>query len=391
MADYTAVNNPLVITMSENATVRPVFKLAPPPTPTPTITPPASSLARYTVTLTVNDALGGRVEFTNPSGARGLTQYVGSVGESIFFSARENTGYEFLGWWLNGTFWSPNRDPGIINNKSDTYEARFRRIVSLPETCQCYFIAPTDSAPSYVMQYRDCATGEVKQETFTTFRNICSADFPQVIRNGQVAIPLGTDCKNNGGVCGSPPSSPPVPSTTPVPSPTVTPTVTPSRTPVTTPPEPTPLPSVTPTPTPSPSSQTWKSCIDGSVIVGFPPNGYRQGIYQGDDLGTVCWEPVTELGINPPLGNVVFYYQRGSSTFPPKKEFTIDNPSFATSYNIRIVVDPTLFTAEPSANFVILPRQSIKFRIGINQNNISRFGDGSTQFNFRLETTELVN
>lgn len=390
MADFTAVTNPLVLTMSENATVRPVFRQAPEPTPTPTVTPPSSPFARYTVTLTVNDALGGRVEFTNPTAARGLTQYVGSVGESIFFSARENSGYEFIGWYLNGTLWAQNRDPGIINNRTDTYEARFRKIVNLPETCQCYFIAPTDSAPSFEMQYRDCTTGEIKRETFTTFRNICSADFPQVIRNGQVAIPLGTDCKNNGGVCGTPPSSPPAPSSTPAPSPTATPSVTPSNTPVTVAPEPTPLPSRTPTPTPSPSPQTWKSCIDGTTKIGFPPNGYRQGIYQGDDLGTACWEPVTNLGINPPLNNIVFDYQRGSSIFPSKKEFTIDNPSFATSYNIKVVVDETLFTVEPSATFVALPRQATKFRIGVNQNNISKFGDGQTNFAMRLETTELV-
>lgn len=389
MANYTAPTNPLVLTMSENVTVRPVFKLAPEPTPTPTATPPVSSQATYTTTLTSNDTAGGKVEFTSPTAARGLTQFTANVGQSVLFSARENSGYEFLGWYLNGALWAQNRDPGILTTRSDTYEARFRKIVSLPQSCQCYFIAPTDNLASYEMQYRDCTTGEVVQRVFNTFTNICSADFPQVIRNGQVAIPLGTDCRNNGGFCGSPPASPtPTPTRQVQPSPTPTPT--PSNSAITTAPEPTPLPSVTPTPTPSPSPQVWKSCIDGTVKVGFPPNGYRQGIYLGDELNTACWEPVTELGINPSLSNIVFDYQRGSSIFPAKKEFTIDNPSYATSYNIKVIVDETLFTVEPSANFVALPRQATKFRIGVNQNNISKFGDGQTNFAMRLETTELV-
>jgi hypothetical protein len=104
----------------------------------------------------------------------------------------------------------------------------------------------------------------------------------------------------------------------------------------------------------------------------------------------VCWEPVSDLGFVPSLNNITFDYQRGSSIFPPKKEFSITNPSYSVTYNVRLVVDDSLFVVEPTPTLVVPPRQTIKFRVGLNQTNISRFGDGQTRFEMRVETTEVV-
>ena len=387
MAQYTASENPLVLTVNENMVVRPIFSFSPPPTPTPT--PVASQAApTYRIVLTTNNPQGGTVRFTSPTSAAGLTVFESNVSQRLDFIAQENPGYEFQGWWLNNVLWSEtNRTPAIFTNQSGTYEARFRQI-PVEKKCTCYYIAPTDQAPTYDVRYRRCDTNELVTETFTTFRNICSANIPEAVRAGQVPISLGTDCTNNINICGSPPA--PTPSATPVPSATPALTPTPTITPFGSPPAPSPTPSSTPAPTPTPSPGTWRSCIDGSLTVGNPPAGYRQGIYLGNDLGTVCYEPITTLGINPPLNNLVFDYQRGSSIIPPKKEIFIENPSYTASYNIKVIADQTLFVVEPAPMFVLAPRQKLSFRIGLNQNNISTFGDGQTVFDMKLETTELV-
>lgn len=187
--------------MDADITARAIFEAI--PTPTPTITP-----TKFTIRLTTNDASGGTIGFTTPQAAVGLTTFSdGIVGERIEFTARENSGYEFDGWYLNGVQWSDNRTAAILFSQDVTFEARFVRIiVDDPLRCTCYFIAPTDGAPSYQVRYRRCDTGEVVTETFTTFRNICSANIPEAVSNAQPPQNLGTDCSSNINICGSPPT-----------------------------------------------------------------------------------------------------------------------------------------------------------------------------------------
>lgn len=393
MANYTAVSNPLPLTMGENTTVRPIFKVAPPnPSPTPTPSPsPAVDAPRTTTfvtTLIANPSAGGTVGGTSPTTPATSTVITSKLGEVTSFSAQENTGYDFAGWYLNGSLWSTNRSPAIITDRNQTYEARFTAKPPAPVECTCYFVAPTVPNAPFEVAYRTCA-GEDVVQTFETFTNICSANIPQARRNAQVPQNLNTNCTRTG-TCSPPPapSATPSPSATPAPTATPAPSVTPAVTPgASVPvPSPTPFPSPTPSPIPSPPAVNWKNCVSGAVVDGYPPSSYRQSIY--DELGTVCWEPVG-LGFNPPLNDVMFEYRRGSLVFPSKKEFTATNASRTAKYEVTVVLDNNKFIVEPAYPLVILPQTTATLSIRLNPSNINQFGDGDTNFSMRVTTKEV--
>jgi hypothetical protein len=143
---------------------------------------------------------------------------------------------------------------------------------------------------------------------------------------------------------------------------------------------------VEPTP-PPPEPVQWRSCIDGKLYTGEVPSGYRSAPYEGTG-GGICWEPTANVGVHPPLGNLEFIYRRGSGKFPESYKFTADNPSFAISYNVKILTNDRLFNIQPP-EFQIRPRSKQDFTISINEITIDEFGDGRTSFDLRLEITEI--
>jgi hypothetical protein len=177
----------------------------------------------------------------------------------------------------------------------------------------------------------------------------------------------------------------PTPTRTPTPTPrpaTNTPTPTPTRTP-------TPTPTRTPTPTPTPTPvPTWRNCVNGNLINGFPPDDYVLRRFLGPG-GGVCYEPSTFIGFNPSLENIRFIYQRGSSQFPRPFEFEITNPSSAVSYKINFEVDTQLFDVNPRT-LTIGPREtSQKINISTRRDNIEEFGDGVTNFDLKVNVEEI--
>jgi hypothetical protein len=170
-----------------------------------------------------------------------------------------------------------------------------------------------------------------------------------------------------------PPDASPLPSSTPFPTPTRTPT---------------PQPSVTPAPSPTPTPlPRWRSCIDGKLYLEPKPRGYRVAIYEGVGGGE-CWEPVTEVEVHPNINNTIFTYRRGSSELPSAKKFTIDNPSYAVYYAVRILTNEDLFRVEPR-QFQLAPRNTQDFTISVREEAIESFGDGGTIFDLQLELREI--
>lgn len=356
----TSLTLDIVVDVDKNVTA--IFEAAPAPTPTPT---PSARSTEYVITLTTNIPNGGTIGFTTPQSAVGLTTYVGRVGESIpvNFSAQENTGYEFRGWWLNNQLWSTNRTPGILTNTSQTFEARFELVNQERLTCTCYFIAPTDNATSYQVRYRRCDTGQIVTETFTTFTNICSANIPEAISNGQVPLNLGTDCSTNFGICGSP-----------LPSPT------PSR--VVQPP---------PAPTPSRTVITWRNCVTGELVEGTPPSGYVQTIFTGP-AGGVCWEPPGDLAFLPSLAEVLrFSYQRGSSVYPTAKSVQVTNTSNSRARRVTIQTNPNVnlstgtIAGNGSISFTVAPRGSVNLTVNVTPQLLQELTDGISTLSMNIQ------
>jgi hypothetical protein len=157
------------------------------------------------------------------------------------------------------------------------------------------------------------------------------------------------------------------------------------RVPDTTTPTPTPI---TPTPTPTTTEpERWRNCTDGTLRL-FPiPSDYREVIYVGAEGGT-CWEPITDIGFDPPLSNLTFTYQRGSDIFPKPYVFKAQNQSTAISYKVILKTNTSYFTIIPN-EFVIGPRQTINFSINLNQPTISEFGDGITDFGLQVDINQI--
>jgi hypothetical protein len=153
---------------------------------------------------------------------------------------------------------------------------------------------------------------------------------------------------------------------------------------------PTPTPTPTPpppTPTPTPLPQ-WRDCLDGKLKTGNPPADFIGRRYPGPS-GGICWEPDSFIGFVPALDEISFNYQRGSSLFPDSFEFQVNNPSSAISYKLTFETNFTLFEISPR-QLVIGPREvSQRVGVSINKENIQQFGDGTTDFDFRIKVEEI--
>jgi hypothetical protein len=181
------------------------------------------------------------------------------------------------------------------------------------------------------------------------------------------------------------PGLPPQATPTPTPVPEATPTPTPIFIPVASP-TPTPEPTATPTPTPTPIPQ-WRSCVDGKLYPEPIPDDYRVATYEGVGGGE-CWEPRTEVGIHPNINDTIFTYRRSSGELPSAKKFTLDNPSYAVYYNVRILTNEELFRIEPN-EFQLAPRAQQDFTMSVREETIESFGDGGTVFDLQLEISEI--
>lgn len=157
----------------------------------------------------------GTADITNVprSLSDGKKELEATIGTSTSFTATENAGYTFVGWYLNNELWSTDRSPSILVNTNNVFEARFRVIEQQPVTCKCYFVAPINAGTSYTVRYIDCATNTLVTRTFDTFTNICAADIPANVSNTQVAQDINSDCTQTK-TCAPPPiCTPPVDAT----------------------------------------------------------------------------------------------------------------------------------------------------------------------------------
>jgi hypothetical protein len=173
---------------------------------------------------------------------------------------------------------------------------------------------------------------------------------------------------------------PPVTGPTPPPATVVTPPpifVTPPPVAATPPP-------VTPPPV---APQTWRSCIDGELYEGSPPQGYKISTYRGAG-GGVCWEPSTEVGFNPSPDKANFIYQRGSSNFPNPFEFEVENPSFGVSYKINFETNSDYFNVTPR-EIRLEPQSKKQINVEVRRDRLENLGDGLTNFNLRVDIEEI--
>jgi hypothetical protein len=196
----------------------------------------------------------------------------------------------------------------------------------------------------------------------------------------------------------APPPVTPPPVTVPTPAPVTVPTPPPTQgqtPPPTAPPTPPPIfvtpPPVAPTPppvTPPPvAPQTWRSCIDGELYEGSPPQGYKISTYRRAG-GGVCWEPSTEVGFNPSPDKANFIYQRGSSNFPNPFEFEVENPSFGVSYKINFETNSDYFNVTPR-EIRLEPQSKKQINVEVRRDRLENLGDGLTNFNLRVDIEEI--
>jgi hypothetical protein len=337
----TQTTTPISFIVDGNRTVTAFFELI--------VAPPPS--ARYTTTLAAAPTEGGVVSGTSLLTPIPSTVIVSRVGERTNFQATANSGYTFVGWYLNGLLWSTNYSPAILSDKDNVYEARFARNAT-QDACKCYFVAPTAQGQPFEVTYRPCAAGSIRTtETFTSFTNICSADIPQAGRNAQVPQNLGTDC-SNGQTCNTPP-----------------------------------LP--TPTPTPTPTEEIivrWRDCISEELYTGVP-NNRREVVYTGPGGGT-CWEPLTQITFTPDLNNeLTFQYQRGSTQYPMAQVITATNASTQLTYEIQIITNPDI--AVTPNKFIIAPRSDVQFVVQTTAALLSQLGDGTSRLQMSVGIREL--
>jgi hypothetical protein len=360
-------------------------------------TKPASQSSPPTFTATVQASPTGQgsvaVQINNgtrtPLAQSATVQY--TIDDTINLYAQAANGFKFKEWRVNNIVLATNSSPAFTasanspftSTSSITLTAVFEEIPADP-TCTCYFVAPTAVGESFEVSYLKCTTTSngslVTQrvtETFTTFRNICSADIPTRERNAQVAQSIGTDCTKNPSVC--------IVESTPDPSPSATPDPTSSATPD-------PSPSATPAPTPTPT-QEWRSCIDLQLKPGDPPADYIAVVYAPN---SVCWEPPSQIGFIPALNDVLRYtWQRGATVYPEARTFEVTNPSYASSYNLTFRTNPdvVLSTSRNTSKqglltFTIAPRATVRVTVTVPSILLNTLADGTSVLDLQIEVRE---
>jgi hypothetical protein len=361
-----------------------------------------SSPPTFTATVQASPTVQGSVAVQINNGTRtplaqsATVQY--TIDDTINLYAQAANGFKFKEWRVNNIVLATNSSPAFTasanslftSTSSITLTAVFEEIPADP-TCTCYFVAPMVEGESFEVSYLKCTTTSdgrlVTQrvtETFTTFRNICSADIPTRGRNAQVAQSLGTDCTTNPSVCivtEPPPTDTPStpPDDTVTPTPTVT-TATPTPTPIV----------ASPTPTPTAS---WRSCIDLQLKPGDPPADYIAVVYAPN---SVCWEPPSQIGFIPALNDLLRYtWQRGTTVYPEARTFEVTNPSYASSYNLTFRTNPdvVLSTSRNTSKqglltFTIAPRATVRVTVTVPSTLLNTLADGTSVLDLQIEVRE---
>lgn len=301
---------------------------------------PVRQSTTYTTTLIATPQVGGKVSGTSLRTPTPSTIVVADVGTDTSFSAQENEGYEFVGWFLNNALWSTNRTPRIRSTENNTYEARFRQQTESVK-CTCYFVAPTTPGASFDVRYRKCKTGEIVTETFETFTNICSSNIPQAIRNAQVPQDLGTDCSERGTCAPAEDQKSPTP--------------------------------------------TWRNCLTGNLETGTVPSGYISKQYTGPE-GGICYEPQEgTIGFQPSLAEALqFTYTRGSS-YPQAVRIRAQNSSPVYGYSVKLTAD-SRFIFTPSA-FNVAPSSYVDFTAVPSAELLNILGDGRSELPLTVDIT----
>lgn len=285
----------------------------------------------YTVTLVADPPQGGTALGVSQDGELTSTPSAvvnTKVGKTTSFTATRNSGYTFVGWYLNGQLWSSANAASIIVNYDITMVAKFQ---GTPPPTAAPTPPPTPAPPT-----------------------------PPPI------TPSPTP---------APPTQTPAPIVPPTPPPTQPPVV-----------PPTPPPTAAPTPAPV-EPPKWRSCIDGLMKDGYPPSSYIAATYQGAG-GGICWEPAGQVGFEPDLATVLtYFYQRGSSEYPQPKTITAVNPSYALSYQItmetnsKVTVTPKVFTLQP--------RGSRQVVINVTPELLADLGDGVSTLDLNIEIKKV--
>lgn len=139
-----------------------------------------------------------------------------------------------------------------------------------------------------------------------------------------------------------------------------------------------------PTVTPTPPQIFWRSCITGQLNSGNAPADHREVPYSA---GGTCWEPVSDITFAPSLQDALkFIYTRGSGKYPTPVSVEVSNGSYGLSYNVRLTTNPDV-TITPSS-FILAPRSSQKFTVGVTPQLLEKLGDGTSVLNLQVEINQ---
>lgn len=138
---------------------------------------------------------------------------------------------------------------------------------------------------------------------------------------------------------------------------------------------------------------SWRNCVTGELLAGSPPADFTQGTYQGN----VCWEPISDLAFTPTLNEALRYsYQRGSSNFPQSKVITVTNSSYGTAYRVTLQTNSNIrlthnnLSSNGTISFIIAARESKTFSIAVTQELLNSLPDGLATLSMNVEYIRVV-
>lgn len=150
---------------------------------------------------------------------------------------------------------------------------------------------------------------------------------------------------------------------------------------------------VTPPAPPPIAIPTWRSCIDGNLREGTPPNDFIQVPFPA---GGTCWEPKFDIGFEPGLDSLRFNWRRGSKTYPDVKTFKVINPSNVLTFEIKLTTNPDVVltvngketTRGGFAVFSLGPKSQQTVGVKVSDALLQKLADGTSTLEMNIEALE---
>lgn len=150
---------------------------------------------------------------------------------------------------------------------------------------------------------------------------------------------------------------------------------------------------VTPPAPPPVAPPTWRSCIDGNLREGTPPNDFIQVPFPA---GGTCWEPRFDIGFEPSLDSLRFNWRRGSKTYPDIKSFKVINPSNVLTFEIKLTTNPDVIltvngketTRGGFAAFSLGPKSQQTVGVKVSDVLLQKLADGTSTLEMNIEALE---